>query len=292
MNRRRFLSLAAAFACAPHLAQAATWRGRALGAEVSVQLSGPKPEVTTALQEIPALLAKIEDMFSLYRDHSLINQLNITGHLTDTPQLFCDLVDHADTAHRQTNGLFDPTIQPLWQALATGQDTVPAQSQIGWDRVIRSGKNIRLAPGQALSFNGIAQGFATDLVADHLSARGFTRALINMGEHRALGGPYRLDLQDPTFGSLGGQSLSGAAMATSSPGALQLGARHHILAPDGRAPLWSTVSITAPSATQADALSTAAVFMTLGQLQDLQKSAGLLRLSLIDRSGNLRMISG
>jgi hypothetical protein len=68
--RRRFLSLAAAFACAPRHASAQQWQGRALGASVSVTLHGPRAEVTAALAAIPGLLEEVEDAFSLYRPTS------------------------------------------------------------------------------------------------------------------------------------------------------------------------------------------------------------------------------
>ena len=70
MNRRRFLTLSAAFACAPHLASAATWTGRALGAQVSVTLNGPRHNTAALLSQIPALLNRIEAQFSLYRPDS------------------------------------------------------------------------------------------------------------------------------------------------------------------------------------------------------------------------------
>ena len=76
--------------------------------------------------------------------------------------------------HRATGGAFDPSVQPLWQALARGGDVEAARALTGWERVT-IGQDITLAPGQALTFNGIAQGFATDVVTDLLASRGFGR---------------------------------------------------------------------------------------------------------------------
>lgn len=51
---------------------------------------------------------------------------------------------------------------------------------------------IKPAPSQALTFNGIAQGFATDLVADVLRDHCLTNTLVNIGEYRAMGGALAL----------------------------------------------------------------------------------------------------
>ncbi|WP_425102083.1 FAD:protein FMN transferase [Tropicibacter sp. S64] len=290
MNRRRFLTLSAAFACAPHIAIADVWRGQALGADVSVSLQGPKEAVQAALADIPAWLEDVETHFSLYRPDSRLSRLNRTGRLV-APGLFRGLLDQADRAHRLTNGLFDPTVQPLWDALAQGRDPEPARTLIGWDRVRHgfSGE-IHLGPGQELTFNGIAQGYATDLIRGALRKRGFTQALVNIGEFAALGGPYRLGVSDPVFGLQGHVTLTESAVATSSPGALRLGDQGHILGPHGERPLWSTVTIEATEAAVADALSTAAVFMPLPRLRQLKSDARLRRLIVIDTEGNLRTI--
>ncbi len=288
MRRRRFLTLAAAFACAPRLSEAGTWRGHALGAEVSVSLSGPRAEVDAALSEIPAILARVEAAFSIYRPESEVSRLNRMGRIVPSA-LFRDLVDAADRAHALSGGLFDPSVQPLWQALATGGDARAARDLVGWSR-LRVGDAVTLGPGQALTFNGIAQGFATDLVRDHLAARGAARALVNIGEHQALGGPFRLGLVDPEAGRVGHRSLADGALATSSPGAMRLASGRHILSPTGALPLWSTLSVEAPRATLADALSTAGVFMDQDRLAALKAEAGLARITCIDGQGNLRSL--
>ncbi len=287
MNRRRFLTLSAAFACAPHLASAATWTGRALGAQVSVTLNGPRHNTAALLSQIPALLNRIEAQFSLYRPDSALVRLNQTGHLPAPNEMMLDLFTQSDRAHQLTQGLFDPTVQPLWSALANGDPIAPVLKTIGWSRVGFGEDGIRLTAGQALTFNGIAQGFATDQVAALLKRNGAESALINIGEYAAVGGPFTLGLTDPALGHLGNRRLSDGAIATSSPGALSLGNRGHILSPDNRPALWSTVSIEGPSATLADALSTAAVFLPRSDLVRLKSLAGLTRITTSDTDGRL-----
>lgn len=294
MKRRRFLCLAAAFGAAPLSARSGTgvrWSGRAFGADVRLQVDGPAAQADRVLNELPDLLKRIEATFSLYDPASELSELNRTGQLRDPSPWMRQLLDVADRAHRLTGGLFDPTVQPLWQALAAGGDVAGARALVGWSRVARDG-SVRLGAGQALTLNGIAQGFATDLVLARLRALGARQALADIGETGALGGPFRLGMADPAAGQVGWRSLRDGAVATSSPGALRLDRdTSHILHPlSVTAPAWSTVSVAAPGAALADALSTAAVFLPAEALAGLRRRAGLGRILCVAPDGDLRSV--
>jgi thiamine biosynthesis lipoprotein len=249
-----------------------------------ISLSGPVRQAEAALADLPALIDAIEADFSLHRP-SALTRLNATGRLADPSPAFRAVIRLADAVHRLTDGAFDPTVQPLWQAAAEGR---AVSGPIGWHRV-RSDGGIALDTGMALTFNGIAQGFGADAVRAHLAAHGFDRALIDMGEMAALGGPFRLGLIDPVHGQLASRSLTGTAIATSSPMATLVGGRPHIMHPRGLPPLWSTVSVEATSAALADALSTALVFLPADRIARL-RHPDLLRVTLIDPDGNLTTI--
>lgn len=290
MKRRRFLALSAAFACAPTLSRADTWSGRALGADVSVTLHGPREMTQKALADVPRLLVNFEQTFSLFQPTSSLSKLNMMGRLRNPNALMRALMRRADQAHALTAGLFDPTVQPVWDALARGRDVTRAKEAIGWHRVRSSDDMIELQTGQALTFNGIAQGFATDVMRLLLARHGATHALVNIGEQAAMGGPFTLGLEDPDHGHLGTRELRDMAIATSSPAAMTLGDRAHILGPRGENPIWSTVSIEAQSATLADALSTAAVFMERDALERLKIASDLHRITVVDADGDLQTV--
>jgi thiamine biosynthesis lipoprotein len=296
MNRRRFLNISAAALAVPGAAPAATetrrWTGRALGADVRIALTGPKRAVAKAVTDCTALLQEVEAEFSLFEESSALSRLNRTGTLIAPSARMQAVLDMADKVHRWTGGRFDPTVQPLWRTLFTGGDVETARRAIGWDRVHVDADAIRLGPGQALTLNGIAQGFATDLVADLLRLRGFETALVDLGEMRALGGPWQVGLSDPVQGMLARQGLTDAARATSSPGAMQLGARGHILDPLGSLdPQWSTVSVEANSAALADGLSTAMVFASRDEVARVKaRVPGVQRVWLVSGDGALRQL--
>ncbi len=293
ITRRRFLSITAAAVAAPTLAATPVrWQGRALGAEVSLTFYAEPEQGDRLIHEVKTLLQEIEGEFSLYDPGSALSQLNQNGTLKPSPR-FRRLLSLADTMHEATGGLFDPTVQPLWSALATGSDPEAARRLIGWNRVRTTAVATTLEPGQALTFNGIAQGYATDLVRDYLKRAGLTHALINIGEFASIGGPFQLGLADPDHGLMSVLRLTDRAVATSSPGAQPLGGQTHILHPyQETPPLWSTVSVTCDSAALADAASTAFCHMTEADIeQALGKIEGRPRAHLVSLDGRLIRLS-
>lgn len=279
-SRRRFLAisatasvltLASGSGSAWAQAQPYVWSGAALGARATLRLT--HPDASNIAAHVAAEIARLEGIFSLYRGDSALMQLNRSALLEAPPFELLECLTLAGRVHQASGGLFDPTIQPLWAAYAEAavQGRTPsaaarnaALALRGWDRLRLSPDAVRMDPGMALTLNGIAQGYIADRVAGMLEGEGLTNVLIDTGEMRALGGmpeggawPVRL--------AQGGQvPLQARALASSAPlgttfdAAGQVG---HILHPvTGRpAPArWRGVSISAPSAALADALSTVA----------------------------------
>ncbi|WP_298974393.1 FAD:protein FMN transferase [uncultured Roseobacter sp.] len=287
LTRRRFLTITAGFACAPRLAQANTWQGRAFGSDVAITLRGPRQDTEIALNRARAQIVEIEKLFNLYDPGSALSHLNRRGVLRNPDPRFFALMQAADQAFDLTGGLFDPTVQPLWRAFASGEGIPAARDAVGWKRVRFNRGEITLDAGQALTFNGIAQGFATDLVTELLRDQGLQKVMVNIGEYRAMGGPWRLGLSDPALGHLGTRTLTDAAIATSSPGAMSLGRADHILHPIAD-PQWSTVSVEAQTATLADSLSTALTLAKTDQIKEIQKPrTDLGRVTLVSKSGEV-----
>jgi FAD:protein FMN transferase len=205
--------------------------------------------------------------------------------------------------HAATGGLFDPTIQPLWAVYAEhharggapdDQALAAALARVGWAGVAFDAQAVAFAtPGMALTLNGVAQGLIADRVADLLRARGLTDVLVETGEYRALGGhpagggwPITLDVGGRLVPDVG--MLRDAALATSAPLGTVFdadGRVGHILHPrTGRPaePRWQLVSVTAPRAALADALSTAMCLMTRAAIErtlEAFPSARLLHLA-------------
>ena len=263
VTRRRFLSIAAATSAAGLTASFAPrrtrWNGRAMGADVSISVDAEGSSAQAALDAARDTIRRMEGLFSLYDPQSALARLNRRGNLL-MPAEFARLVSIADRMHGLSGGLFDPTVQPLFSALA-GKAPLPSLDLVGWSKVEINGRTIRLGErGMALTFNGIAQGFATDRVSEVLKAHGFDRVLVNIGEYRVGASPARIGIANHGGKLLDHAELHDLAVATSSPLALRLGGKWaHILSPKGAQhhPHWTTVSVVAASAAEADGFSTA-----------------------------------
>lgn len=282
ITRRRFLTISAVSAVMAGRAMAETWSGVALGADVSITLDGRG--AGAALRELPAFIDRIEDTFSLFRASEL-QRLNNAGE-AEVSDWLAEALHLSGDIHSVTGGAFDPTVQPLWRAIAEGGDLDAAKALIGWDRVALSGNDMRLDHSQALTLNGIAQGFAADVVKAWLAERGFTDALVNMGEYAALGGPYRIGLD-----TLGAATIRGTSLAISRPAAMTIGGQTHILHPQGKAPLWSAIAVEADSAAIADGLSTGLVFMEKPQIAAMVATMPTLHRVWVENEAGLSVVT-
>lgn len=278
-SRRRFLTISAgaalAFACPARATQTLhIWKGTAMGSAATIRLAHPQAEAIATRAQ--AEIDRLEDIFSLYRPHSSLARLNTQGALDAPPFDLLECLTLAASVHQATQGRFDPTIQRLWQMQAeaaaanrspTAQDYAQALALTGWHRVTLDDTRITMKKGTALTLNGIAQGYVADRVARLLQSEGLTNILIDTGELRALGPrpdgtPWPVRLQNGAT-----LPLATRALATSSPRGTVLddaGTIGHILDPQTghpAAPRWQAVTISAPSAALADALSTAACLM-------------------------------
>ena len=269
LTRRRFIAISAALAPSLAMAERAPLHietGLALGAKVTLRLQHPEAPRLAALAMTE--IRRLENIFSLYLPDSSLSRLNRDGQLAAPPFELLECLGLASAVHAASGGRFDPTVQPLWQAEARAReagrplsdaDRTAAQKVLGWPSVSMGPEAITLRPGMALTLNGIAQGYIADRVAGLLSKEGLTRALIDTGEMVALPeGDWPVSLAGEGHLSLRNQSLASSAPLGMTFGGD--GVTSHILDPRTARPVvssWRTVSISAPTAALADALSTA-----------------------------------
>lgn len=265
------------------------WRGSALGGEARISLYGAdQGQATAVLDEAAREIARLENILSLYRETSELSRLNNAGQLAQPSRDLFDVLSASLRWRETTGGAFDPTIQPLWRALAEGRDTKALVSQSAASIEIRSDQ-ITLAQSSALTLNGIAQGRIADRVTAVLVAGGFTDVVIDAGELR-LPGRERRAVGIPA--AKAAVSVAEVAIATSEPGSLVFDEatwRHHLIDPrTGESPRhWQSISVFAPTAETADALSTAFAVMPLGAVADLV--ATIDDIAVIGRDGRGRI---
>jgi thiamine biosynthesis lipoprotein len=256
------------------------WQGEVLGAASELTLwHWDAALARRAILRVRQEIERYERIFSLTREESEIARLNRDGALArPLPELLA-VIDESQKLGTLSGGAFDITVQPLWRVyeahfwsrrdvagdiVARARDV--ARRLVDFHRVQAGTGRIDLAPGMAITLNGIAQGFITDRIADLLRNEGFTQAMVDLGEFRALGDhpekrPWRAALRSGETIALADNALavSGGYGTTFEPS----GRFHHIFDPasGASANMLREAAVVTPRAMIADALATAICVM-------------------------------
>jgi thiamine biosynthesis lipoprotein len=324
VNRRQFLNLSTGAATlmmhrtlsGNELAlQQHVRSAEALGTQVNITVF--HPEETIANQAIDAALERIEhveQLMSLYRPDSQLSLLNRRGVLRHPhPDLVAVLTKAAELS-RLTRGAFDVTVQPLWKLYAdrAGDGALPTEGEIekvrqriGWQHIrIESDIIYFDRAGMQVTLNGVAQGLAADLAQQALKERGIKHALIDAGELNAMGSPSRKESWHIAIQHHRQQSeriaktgLQDRCLSTSGDYATRFSddyRHHHLLDPrTGLSPAkLASVSVAAPSALEADALSTAIFIIGPEQGKELVESMNLVDALFVSKSGEVVTTEG
>jgi thiamine biosynthesis lipoprotein len=279
------------------------WRGYAMGTDAHIIFSGTTPQAARSAAEVAAVeIERLEKALSLFRSDSEIVRLNRDGVLPAPTGDMLRAVRLAVEVADATDGLFDPTVQALWEAyvdwFSISRDRgIPPQRLIAtalqavdWRKIKLTNHSIVVGGGQRITLNGLGQGYVTDRIANLLRDRGFSNVLVDLGEQRALGPKH--DGSPWLVGRRGRPAieLSNGALATSEGVGCILGANgavHHLFDPrTGRSShRWQTVTIHHHSAAVADALSTAASCASPDKIKNLVRKFDGLIVWATDHSG-------
>lgn len=326
LTRRRFIRISAAAAglgplsiSGPVRADVApvVWRGAMLGAVATMEIHDEDRRRAERLIKLACAEARrLERLFSLYLDDSALVELNRKGILIDPAAEMVDLLWTSQHYSALTGGLFDVTVQPLWDLYAghfaqaeadpagpAAEEIQAALARIGSSRLSVSRDRITMPRGMAVTLNGIAQGYVTDKVVDLLQAHGITHSLVDMGEARAIGArpdgrPWKVGIADPDLVGHAKAVLSivDRAVSTSGGYGLQFGTKaqfNHLFDPrtGSCAQRYRSVTTVARSATAADALSTAFSLMPEDRIRSLLPHVDVERLHLVDAAGKASEIA-
>jgi thiamine biosynthesis lipoprotein len=258
-------------------------------------LMGTFAQVTVAAVNKQQAQVYIEAAFERMRqinlqmnDHdpnSPISQLSMTAHLRPvevSPELF-GVIETSLHYSKLSDGAFDITVGPetrLWRKMAeTGQkpaeeEIAEAKAKVGYEKLTldKAGRTIQFAvEGMKLDVGAIAKGYAVDLAVGILQEKGVVGGMVDIGGNiRCFGqgpgenGQWFIGLQDPRHEEaiLMKLRLNNMAVATSGDYrrvvVIDRQSYSHILNPKSAESVKELASVTiiAPTATDADALST------------------------------------
>jgi thiamine biosynthesis lipoprotein len=265
-----------------------------MGSYFEVRIGANTPGGADLVERALDLIDALEDQLTVYRDTSEVSRLNAKAHPAPVevePGLF-DLLSRAVALAGETGGAYDVTSGALSEAwgFVRGPKRVPdsealvaARERTGYRHLTLDPSRRTVAfdrPGVRINLGSIGKGYAIDRVVDVIRNYWWpTSALVHGGRSSlfALGSPpgrfgdrWEVALRNPFEPEtpLGVLRLRNRGMGTSGTAFQRFEvdgrAYGHILDPRTGEPAFGPASVTvlAPSAAEADALSTA--FFLLG----------------------------
>lgn len=191
---------------------------------VNTRLSGPVFGTSYSIiynseinyqSQIDSLFYVINKSMSTYQTNSDISKLNRNeDSLVDAH--FIKVFEASKVIHKQTNGVFDPTIGAVVNAWDFGPegkivnlDSLKIDSlmvSVGLDKVKRYGNKIIKPVGTFIDFNAIAKGYGVDVIGEFLENKNIKNYLVEIGgEIRAKGentekqAPWKIGIEMPHF---------------------------------------------------------------------------------------------
>ena len=270
-----------------------------------------------AFEEMDRVVA----VLNRFDGNSALAYLNDTGHIEGAPPELTRVVGGGMSYHRLTNGAFDITVKPIIDLFRDPQTyeprTPPSAAELGEARALVGAEHIRIdgrdlslsRSGMGLTLDGIAKGYIVDAMADALRAHGATRFLINAGgDIRAAGDrgdelPWTIAIRDPEDSAPSWDSeswrrsvvpdlirITSGAVATSGSYEVYFDrerlAHHIVQGQTGRSPDHAlSVTVTAATTMEADALATAVFVLGPGQGVRLINGLEGCQCLIIDRQG-------
>lgn len=177
-------------------------RFKAMGGPCEVRLHAPdaaRAQVWSRAAEAEVL--RLEQRYSRYREDSITTRVNRSAGDARGVEVDAEtaaLLDYADTAWRQSEGLFDITSGVLRQAWDFKARRLPAQEQIdrllpriGWDKLQwRKPRLVLPLAGMELDFGGYGKEYAADRAAQAARVAGAQHGLVELAGDIAVIGPH------------------------------------------------------------------------------------------------------
>jgi thiamine biosynthesis lipoprotein len=180
----------------------------AIGVHVAVA-AGAEAQALAAIADCMAWFHEVDHRLSRFAPESELSRLNAcAGQWCPVSEVLFEVVEQSVAAAEASDGLFDPTILPVLEALGYDRDfneiayreaptalTVKGESDAvgapgSWRRIglNRARHRVRLPPGVRLDFGGIAKGWAADVALERCFCS-LPDVLIDVGgDVRARGG--------------------------------------------------------------------------------------------------------
>lgn len=269
------------------------WHGTVLNNPVHLSIhSSNKKQNNLIIQQVEEFIYKADNIFNLQNTYSEIVKLNKNKYLKNPSPELMDVIKKSKIISKETNGVFDISVQPLWDYyynhfIIEGHDFYPDDSivknvlsKVDWKNVKIKPDFIKLKNNASITLNGIAQGWITDQITNILKNNNVQNTLVDFGETYALGNyennrPWNILIKGPdNIHKV--VSLSNKAVATSSGSGTMFeptNQYNHIFNPKTGLSenKFKTVSIVSNKAWLSDCLATTATMLNKNVLKKICK---------------------
>jgi thiamine biosynthesis lipoprotein len=229
-------------------------------------------------------MIEVDALMSPYGAQSHVRELNQKGVVKTSDPQFMGVLNKSRFYSRLSNGSFDVSVQPILDLYTrtfktenrspTPEEINRTRQLIGYQRISMDNGSVAIGANMSITLGGIAKGYAIDRAMDTLKRLGISRALVNAGGQVAAVGtkeleqPWVVALQNPrnltqfiTVIQVRNQSVSTSGDYERYYDKTRK--FHHIIDPRTGYSATELISVTviAPKAIDADALSTAVFVM-------------------------------
>ena len=275
-----------------------------MGTVFEITAYGEEAERTAqAVEEAFAVIRHADEVMSHYRDESELMEVNRRGgrEAVPVPAELYAVLEASLRYGELSGGAFDITVAPLVQLWkrAAERGRLPSNDEMAAARRLVGFRQLQLLPVSRVQFarddmqinlGAIGKGWAVDRAVEVLRAGGIRNAFVSAGSSTVYGlgavpgePGWPVDIRDPCGpeGSLERMVLKDASLSTSASyeqySEIEGQRYSHIIDPRTGWPTepLASATVVAPTATEADALSTAVYVLGLQEGQALLRQHGL-----------------
>ncbi len=203
---------------------------KAMGSPCKIHVYLSRQQELHVAQAAIQLVHQLEAKYSRYQSTSILSKMNKDGETTGLDNETIALLNYADIAFHNSDGLFDITTGVLRKAWNFKSQSIPTHElieslmpYIGWQKIIREGASIIIPKGMQIDFGGIVKEYAADAVASYFLAHNVCHGLVDLGgDIRAIGPhpsgkPWQVGIRNPCTpkAAIAKIELSSGGVATS-----------------------------------------------------------------------------
>ncbi len=290
----------------------ARFHHRAMGTGLKFAIAGQTPDYSVGVAvEIKELIDEIEGRLSHYRRSSDVSQLRTlqAGQTLSLSEDAFECLRQAKVMYAETDGVFDPTVGALlacWRTDDNGPrrpteaELAAAKKRTGMDLLALAAGDMSVqvkADNVLVNLGGIGKGYAVDRAIERLRERSVGSAVVNFGHSSVygLGAPpggdgWPFTLYDPKDWK---HPVAKIVLRDRALGASGISVQgKHIIDPRTAKPVGHrhAACVLAPTATEADALSTAFMIMTMKEVEEYCRRHPDVGALLLERADGERTI--